>query len=142
MQHRSCITLHKPGRGRVTTLRQDTERTLKKKGSSVCVSLFQLGVWRLISGFPPHSGQGIVPARMGEGNGLLLQAQHSPHSLSSTVSVTGAAHSQAGARRTTDNLAGTCTGVGKGDENVSDHHHEMCKGRSTANMRCARADQQ
>ena len=58
-------------------IRQDMQRTLKKKGSSVCVSLFQLGVCRLISGFPPHSGHGIVPARMGEGNGLLLQAHHS-----------------------------------------------------------------
>ena len=62
----------------MTTIRQNKQRTLKKKGSSVWVSLFQLGVCRLISGLPPHSGHGIVPAKIGEGNGLLLQAWNEP----------------------------------------------------------------
>ena len=47
--------------------------TLMSKGSSVCVSLAQLGVCRRMRGLPPHSGHGIVPARIGEGNGLLLR---------------------------------------------------------------------
>ena len=47
--------------------------TLMSKGSSVCVSLAQLGVCRRIRGLPPHSGQGIVPARIGEGYGRRLR---------------------------------------------------------------------
>ena len=42
------------------------------------MSLAQLGVCRLMSEEPPHSGQGIVPARMGEGYGLRLEPGRMP----------------------------------------------------------------
>ena len=54
------------------------------KGSSVCVSLAQLGVCRLIRGEPPHSGHGIVPARIGDGNGLLLHTGSRCHQIAAS----------------------------------------------------------